>query len=67
MLPSASDGDDGPPFPVADRFATVGAEGAVVAAGDDDVADGRRLAACDADGGRAEVAERSALLLDGGG
>ena len=43
----------------------IGAHGPVVAAGDDDVADGRRLASCDTDGDRTEVAERSAVVLDG--
>src|SRR5205085_712673 len=61
----ASDADDAPPVTVPHRFATIGTQGAVVAAGDDNVAHGRRLSSCEPAGGRAEVAERSALPLDG--
>ena len=56
---------DCPAVAVADRLAMVGAQRAVVAAGDDDVADARGLTARDAEPDGAEVAEGAAVLLDG--
>jgi hypothetical protein len=61
-----ADADDYPAVAVADGLGAVGAEGPIVAAGGDDVADGRGLAVCDADAPAAEFAALTACLLDGG-
>ncbi len=63
--PLPPEADDGPAVAVADRFVPVGAQRPVVTPGDDDFADGRGLASCDTGSALAEVADRSALLLDG--
>ena len=61
-----ADRRDGPGFPVADRLACRGDEGAVVAAGGDDVADVDVLTAGDRRGrGRVEVSGGEAGCLDG--
>ncbi|MGH9026816.1 MAG: hypothetical protein ACRDWD_11990, partial [Acidimicrobiia bacterium] len=60
----AMDGSHDPPISVADRLAVVGADGAVVAPGDDVVADSRQLVACDTNGPHTELARVTALLLD---
>ena len=57
---------DSPELAVADGFVVVGAQGAVVAAGDDDVAGPGGLPTGDRDGGSfVEVAEVAAGVLDG--
>lgn len=61
-----ADVDDPPTVAVADAFAAVGAQAAVVAAGGDEIADGRGLAPCDTDRSVAKVTVLPALLLDGG-
>jgi hypothetical protein len=61
-----ADVEGGPEVAVADGFAPVGAERAVVAAGGHHVADGRCLTACYTDGPVAELAVRASLRLNGG-